>query len=228
MARARRKREPVFVTVDLVVLTVLGGRLSALLVERVNDPFQGWPALPGGYVRGRETLEETARRELAEETGLTGVLLEQVGVHSDPDRDPSGRVITCAFLAIVPRPPLPVAGSDASAVGWVPVDEVGELAFDHAVLLRDAVERARDRLQFTGIATAFCADEFTVADLREVYEAVWGVRLDKPNFHRKVTEVPGFLVPTGEKRATGAGRPAALYRAGRVDDLLPPMMRPRT
>jgi 8-oxo-dGTP diphosphatase len=228
----RRARQKVTVTADLVILTIRADVLHVLLVERANEPFAGMPALPGGFLRGRESLDETAARELAEETGVdaAGLHLEQVGVYSHPDRDPRDpRVITCAYLAIAPDLPLPTAGSDARAARWVPVAEAEgmRLAFDHDEILRDAVELARDKLQFTTVATAFCGEEFTIGELRAVYEAVWGVALDKPNFHRKATDAEGFLVATGGKRATAGGRPAALYRAGTATLLSPPMMRSR-
>jgi 8-oxo-dGTP diphosphatase len=220
----------VTVTADLVILTIRDGRLSVLLVERAHEPFAGRPALPGGFLRGRESLEETAARELTEETGMSAAALhlEQVGVYSAPDRDPRDpRVITCAYLAIAPDLPRPTAGSDARAASWMPVAGVHGLAFDHDVILRDAVELARGKLQFTTLATAFCGEEFTIGELLAVYEAVWGVELDKPNFHRKVTDAEGFVVATGRKRPTPNGRPAALYRAGPAGALLPPMMRSR-
>ncbi|MEU4741032.1 NUDIX domain-containing protein [Actinosynnema sp. NPDC023658] len=232
MSPQRRARQTVTVTADLVILTIRDHRLHVLLVERANEPFAGMPALPGGFLRGRESLDETAARELAEETGVdsAGLHLQQVGVYSHPDRDPRDpRVITCAYLAIAPDLPRPTAGSDARAARWVPVDEAEgtRLAFDHDDILRDALELARDELQFTTVATAFCAEEFTVAELRAVYEAVWGVELDAPNFHRKVVSADGFVVATGDKRPTMGGRPAALYRAGDATRLSPPMMRSR-
>ncbi|MCK9876719.1 NUDIX hydrolase [Frankia sp. Ag45/Mut15] len=226
-----RPRTTVTLTADLVILTIRSGDLCVLTVERGNEPFVGRPALPGGFLRGSESLDETAARELAEETGLdAGSLhLQQVGTYSAPDRDPrTPRVVTCAYLAIAPNLPSPRAGSDARAAGWLPVADAQRtvLAFDHNQILTDAVELARDDLQFRAIAPAFCQREFTIADLREVYEVVWGVELDKPNFHRKVTDSPDFLVPTGRKRSTGNGRPAALYRSGPATALVPPMMRP--
>ncbi|TWP52714.1 NUDIX hydrolase [Lentzea tibetensis] len=220
----------VTVTADLVILTIRSGELHVLLVERANEPFRGSAALPGGFMRGSESLDETAARELVEETGVDpGALhLEQVGVYSAPDRDPRDpRVITCAYLAIAPDLPVPTAGGDARAARWVPVEDAVGLAFDHDEILRDAVEQARDKLQHTTVATAFCGPEFTIGELREVYQAVWGIALDKPNFHRKVTDADGFIEPTGGKRSSGNGRPAALYRAGKAESLVPPMSRPR-
>ncbi|WP_250292214.1 NrtR DNA-binding winged helix domain-containing protein [Frankia sp. CiP1_Cm_nod1] len=132
-------------------------------------------------------------------------------------------MITCAYLAIAPNLPLPTAGSDTRAATWLAVSEARQvgLAFDHDDILRDAVELARDELRFRTIATAFCHDDFTIGELREVYEVVWGAELDRPNFHRKVTDAAGFIEPTGRKRPTPNGRPAALYRAGPATTLLP-------
>lgn len=228
-----RTRQTVTLTADLVILTIREGLLCVLVVERGNEPFVGRLALPGGFLRGDENLDETAARELSEETGVSAekLHLQQVGVYSAPDRDPRRpRVVTCAYLAIAPDMPLPRAGSDARSAHWLPVVEVQRagLAFDHDEVLRDALELARAALQFRTIATAFCAEEFTIGELREVYEAVWGVQLDKPNFHRKVTEADGFIVPTGGKRAIPNGRPAALYRAGGATAISPPMMMPRS
>lgn len=232
MAEHRRTRQTVTLTADLVILTIRESQLHVLLVERANEPFQGQLALPGGFLRGRESLDETAARELREETGVEPATLhlEQVGAYSAPDRDPrEPRVVTCAYLAIAPNLPAPAAGSDARAAMWLPVAEAqrASLAFDHKDILADAVELARVKLQFTTIAAAFCGAEFTISDLRDVYETVWGITLDKPNFHRKVTDAAGFVVPTGRKRPVPNGRPAALYRRGDAELLMPPMMRPR-
>jgi 8-oxo-dGTP diphosphatase len=124
----------------------------------------------------------------------------------------------------------PTPGVGASWVAWVPVKAVepGRLAFDHARVLDAGVERARAKLEYSPVATAFCGEEFTVADLRRVYEAVWGVPLDPRNFHRKTSGTPGFLVPTGRETAPGpgGGRPAALYRRGDATLLHPAMLRP--
>lgn len=231
MAHVSRARQKVAVAADLVILTIREGRLCVLLVERAGEPFAGSLALPGGFLRGDERLEDAAARELAEETGIAAakLYLEQAGVYSDPGRDPrSPRTITCAFLAIAPGLPLPVAGSDARAADWYPVADgrATRLAFDHDRILGEAVEAARDKLQFTTLATAFCGEEFTIGELREVYEVVWDVELDRPNFHRKVTDADGFVVPTGGRRPATTGRPAAVYRAGPAELLIPPMMRP--
>lgn len=229
MAYDASRYPPVAVTVDLVVLTLRRGELHVLLVRRGEEPFRGALALPGGFVRPDETLDAAALRELAEETGLRDVPghLEQLRTYGDPGRDPRMRVVSVAYLALAPDLPEPAAGTDAADARWLPVARAsGEpLAFDHPAILADGVERARAKLEYTSLATAFCPPEFTVADLRAVYEAVWGTALDPRNFHRKVTSTPGLLVDTGRTRAEGRGRPAALYRAGTARSLQPPFTR---
>lgn len=216
------------VTVDLVVLTVRSDRLCALLVRRRYPPFAGELVLPGGYVLDDEDLSTAAYRELFEETGLgAGVHLEQLASYGAPDRDPRGRTVTIAWLALAPRMADPVAGTDAADARWLRVGEIDSaaLAFDHAVILADGVERARAKLEYSPLATAFCPAEFTVAQLRGVYEAVWGHELDPRNFHRKVTRTAGFLDPTGRTTNADGGRPAQLYRRGSLDVLVPPLTR---
>ncbi len=219
---------PMAVTVDLVVLTVRGGELCVLVVRRGEEPFAGREALPGGFVRPDEDLLAAAARELAEETGLGREAghLEQLASYGAPDRDPRMRVVTVAHLALVADPPDPSAGSDAAAARWAPVAEVSPgLAFDHDRVLLDGVDRARGKLEYTALATSFCPAEFTVAELRRVYEAVWGRPLDPRNFHRKVTSAAGFLEPTGGTTTRDGGRPAQLYRRGTAALLHPPLLR---
>ena len=222
---------PVAVTVDLVVLTIQEDRLRALLVRRGGSPFKGRWALPGGFVQDDEDLDQAARRELEEETGLAPASfhLEQLATYGAPGRDPRMRVITVAYLTLTPDLPPPTAGSDAAAARWTDVDQVladpRRLAFDHHRILSDGVERARSKLEYTPLATAFCPADFTVAELRRVYEVVWGTPLDPRNFHRKVTGTPGFLEPTGTSTTRDGGRPAQLFRSGGVSLLYPPMLR---
>jgi len=216
------------IAVDLTILTVRDSRLQVLVVERAKDPFEGREALPGGFLRAGEDLLRAAVRELREETALDAadLHLEQLAAYSDPERDPRGPVVSVAYLALAPNLDVPTAGSDARKARWAPVDEVkGQLAFDHDTILADAVERARGRLEYTTLATAFCGPSFTVGDLRTVYEVVWGVPLDPRNFSRKVMNTEGFVEPTGEKRSMEAGRPAALYRRGPAQRLSPPILR---
>jgi 8-oxo-dGTP diphosphatase len=211
------------VTVDVVILTMSEGRLHVLLVRRGEDPFAGLWAVPGGFKRPDETLDDAAKRELREETGVDAAsLLTQFGAYGDPGRDPRTNVVTIAYLAVLRDVGAIVAGTDAADAALTPVSQVLEgrlpLAFDHTRIVRDAVERARVELELSGIATAFVGTTFTMAELRTVYEAIWGVQLDAANFRRRVVAEEGWVVPTGRRArpGPGGGRPAELYRAGRA------------
>ena len=240
-----RAFEPAAVTVDIVALTIRDGRLHVLLVERGEEPYLGRLALPGGFVRSSrdrqgkvrgETLDQAAARELAEETGLRPghlrlrrVHLEQLGTYGAPDRDPRMRVFSVAYLAFGADMPDPVAGGDAAAAIWTPVADARRLAFDHATILADGLERARAKLEYTPLATSFVGAEFTVTELRAVYAAVWGVDPHAGNFHRKVLSVPGFVVDAGtvtERGGDRGGRRARRYRAGDAILLHPAILRP--
>jgi 8-oxo-dGTP diphosphatase len=219
------------VTVDIVVFTIRDDELCALTIRRGAPPYRGRWALPGGFVLEDEDLVEAARRELAEETGLDGRRehLEQLATYGAPRRDPRKRVVSVAYLALAAELPEPAAGSDAADARWQAVLDLlsgsRRLAFDHDEILRDGLERARAKLEYSPLATAFCSNEFTVAELRHVYEVVWGVELDPRNFHRKVTSAAGFLAPTGRKTTRNGGRPAQLYRRGLAQLLNPPISR---
>ncbi|WP_117215683.1 NUDIX hydrolase [Allorhizocola rhizosphaerae] len=222
-----RAYAPVAVTVDVVALTIRDGALHVLLVERGEHPFAGRRALPGGFVRD-ETLDEAARRELAEETSMGKVHLEQLATFGDPRRDPRMRVISVAYLAFAPSLPDPRAGGDVSEAQWIPLNEAVDLAFDHDEILAAGLERARAKLEYTPLATAFVGPEFTIAELRNVYAAVWGEQLHPGNFHRKVLSVPGFVEDTGaatEKGGERGGPRARLYRAGNAQLLHPALLR---
>jgi 8-oxo-dGTP diphosphatase len=223
----------VLLTVDLVILTLRDSRLDVLLVERGVEPFEGMMALPGGFLCDEaEPIPAAARRELAEETGLDAdaLHLEEFGVYGDPGRDPRGRVVSAAYLAIRPQLPDPVAGTDAADACWARADDVltGHLglAFDHQRIVADGVERARRKLENSALATSFCGPTFTISELQRVYEAVWGIPLDPRNFYRKIQGTRGFVVPADNARRTSAGRPARLFRAGPGPVLSPPMIRP--
>lgn len=219
--------------VDLVILTLRDSCLQVLLVERGGEPYKGALALPGGFLQhAEEDIAIAAHRELAEEADLNieTLRLEQLGVYGDPGRDPRGRVVSVAYLAIAPRLPEPVAGTDAASAGWRPAGEVLsgglELAFDHRRIIEDGVDRARVKLEHSSLATAFCGPVFTISDLQEVYEAVWGISLDPRNFYRKVQKTDGFIVAAGSARKPTTGRPARLFKAGPREILYPPMVRP--
>ncbi|BBH63802.1 NUDIX hydrolase [Actinoplanes sp. OR16] len=230
-----RRYPALAVTVDVVALTIRDAALCVLLVERGAQPFAGRRALPGGFVK-EETLDEAARRELGEETGLEPghgdldrVHLEQLKTYGNPGRDPRMRVVSVAYLAFAPSLPEPTAGSDAARAFWVPVDEAKDLAFDHDDVLADGLERARSKLEYTPLATAFVNEEFTIGELRQVYASVWGEELHAGNFHRKVLSVPGFVESTGTTTSRGGergGPKAKLYRSGDARLLHPALLRP--
>ena len=208
---------------DIVILTMADGVLHVLLVSRGEDPFKGMWAIPGGFKRPDETLDDAARRELSEETGVdVPTLLTQFGAYGDPGRDPRMNVVTVAYLAVLRDVGAITAGTDAADAALTPVSDILEerieLAFDHVRIVHDAVERVRLELEVSGIATAFVGTTFTMAELRTVYEAIWGVQLDAANFRRSLVGEDGWVVPTGRtaQPGPGGGRPAELYRAGRA------------
>ena len=228
------ERPPLAVTVDVAILTVRLDELQVLLVTRAHEPFSGRLALPGGFIDLDEDLADAAVRELEEETGVSGVPVEQLRAYGAPDRDPRPeRVISVAHVAVLPEPADVRGGDDASHAAWYDVSGVlaapERLAFDHATILADAVEWVRSQLEHTSLATSFVGETFSLTELRRVYEAVWGRQLDPGNFQRKVKQTEELVVPTGETRLspTGKGRPAALYRAARpgVHDLNVPITR---
>ncbi|MDX1511951.1 MAG: NUDIX domain-containing protein [Nitriliruptorales bacterium] len=220
------------VAVDVALLTVRERQLSILLVEPdTPDLDAGW-ALPGRRVRDDESLIDCARRAVRELAGLAipNAWLEQLATYGEPQRDPHGRVVSVAYLALVPDPNDPAPG-DGRAARFVALDEIAShrpLAYDHDRILPDAIERARSKLEYTALATQFVQEPFTLGELRRVYEAVWGEELDSANFRRKVVSTADFVLPVdGEFRTgPGGGRPAQLYRRGTAERLHPAMLRP--
>ncbi|HSM32177.1 MAG TPA: NUDIX domain-containing protein [Woeseiaceae bacterium] len=203
------------VTADIVVFTVDAGRLAVVLIRRAEWPHAGKWALPGGFVGIDESLKRAAWRELREETGVNAASLEQLGAFGRPDRDPRERVITVVYIALVPADRLELqAGSDAKDARLFPTDELPDLAFDHATIIRRAIERVRDRLDTAGVATRLMPERFTLPELQRACEAVAGKRIDKRNFRKKL-EALGVVEATGELRHGGAHRPAKLYRVKR-------------
>jgi 8-oxo-dGTP diphosphatase len=200
------------VTVDVILFTIARRRLEVLLIRRQLPPFEGAWALPGGFVRMDESLDEAARRELSEEAGVEVRWLEQLYTFSDVQRDPARRVITVAYFALIDAARLdPHAGTDATQVAWHPVDALPALAFDHEAIVRYAHERLRYKAEYAAVAFQLLPEELTLSELQEVYEVILGKTLDKRNFRRKVLSLD-ILEPTGQERREGPGRPAALYR----------------
>jgi 8-oxo-dGTP diphosphatase len=222
-------RPSLSVTVDIVIFALRDDGLQVLLVKRKYPPFQGQWAIPGGYVETGEPLEAAAARELCEETGI-GVgqrcvddigagaaragsnvpYIEQLYTFGAPDRDPRGRVITVAYLALVPAPLAVRAGSDAADAGWTSAHRLPKMAFDHADIVRYALQRLRYKLEYTAVGFQLLPPAFTLSGLQRAYEAVLGETLDKRNFRRRILQAR-VIEDTGRLQ-TGEGRPAKLYR----------------
>jgi len=200
------------VTVDIVIFTIRDEQLKLLLIRRAGDPYQGTWALPGGFIQLDEDLEQSARRELEEETGVTGVYLEQLYTFGKPGRDPRERVITVAYYALIPSDKLQIrAATDAEAVGWFGMEEIPPLAFDHSDIIAMAHERLVAKLDYSTIAFQFLGSEFTLSELQSVYEIILREQLDKRNFRKWVLALEQ-VEETGAERREGAHRPARLYR----------------
>ena len=200
------------VTVDVIVFTLRRGSLQVLLIQRKHWPAAGKWAIPGGFVHIQESLEDAARRELAEETGVDDpdVYLEQLYTFGDPGRDPRTRVITVSYFALICSDRLRLyAGSDAVAAEWFPAYDLPSLAFDHADILTYALRRLRYKLEYRAVAFQLLPETFTLTELQEAYQHILNEQLDKRNFRRKVLAA-GVLEETLYVRG-GVHRPAKLY-----------------
>ena len=197
------------VTTDCVVFGFDGSGLSVLLIQRGIEPYRGKWALPGGFIRMDETAEEGARRELEEETGVKDIFIEQLQAFSGVDRDPRERVITIAFCALVRQADYNViGGDDAADARWFALDEVPELAFDHAEILRYAQQYLRRCIHFEPIGFRLLDEQFTIPQVQAIYEAVLNTRFDRRNFSKKML-AEGYIVPTGKTaKVTGQGHRA--------------------
>jgi 8-oxo-dGTP diphosphatase len=200
----------IFVTVDIVILTLRDDDLQVLLVKRRTPPFEGRWAMPGGFVQPDESLEDAAARVLFEETGVRNVHIEQLFTFGTLDRDPRGRMVTVSYFALVPAPLVVHAGNDTSDAAWKSVYGLPEMAFDHAEIVSYALKRLRYKLEYTAIGFRLLPQAFTLSQLQRAYETVLGERLDKRNFRRRILQAQ-VIEETGEMQS-GDGRPAKLYR----------------
>jgi 8-oxo-dGTP diphosphatase len=199
-------------TVDCVVFGLDGQNLKVLLIQRDIAPFAGKWALPGGFVRLNESLEDAARRELQEESGISKVFLEQLYTFGDPERDPRERVVTVAYYALVNIGEHSVkAATDARNAAWFPVTDTPSLAFDHSDILRVALQRLKGKVVYQPIGFELLPTKFTLTELQKLYETILECELDKRNFRRKILEM-GLLEETDEIEQDVAHRAARLYR----------------
>lgn len=200
------------VTVDLVIFTFRDNDLKVLLIKRGVEPFKDKLALPGGFVKMDESLEDAAKRELREETGVAGVYLEQLYTFGDVKRDPRGRVITVSYMALVDSSDIDIkASTDASEVEWVSAKKIDsmQLAFDHKRILKYALKRLKWKFEYTPIAFSMLPEEFTLPQLKKIYDLVFDKKFDKRNFYKKILSLD-ILKEQGVKKDV-SHRPPTLY-----------------
>ncbi len=198
------------VTADIVVFTIQDGKLKVLIVKRRLEPFKSKWALPGGFVRIHESLEEAAKRELREEAGVENVYLEQLYTFGNPDRDPRGRVITVAYMALINSGNVKLkARTDVSEASWFATEKLSGLAFDHKKILDYALQRLRWKFEYTTVAFSLLPKKFTISQIQEIYDIVFNKKFDKRNFAKKILSL-GILKEEGINRNV-AHRPPMLY-----------------
>ncbi|MEI6777438.1 MAG: NUDIX domain-containing protein [Chloroflexales bacterium] len=200
------------VTVDVVIFTLIERELHVLLVQRKRWPYEGFWAIPGGFINMDESLEQAARRELEEETGVRDLYMEQLFTFGDVGRDPRTRVISVAYIALVRFDAQHLRVSDESHdVRWFPVSALTrDIAFDHEQILAYAIARLRSKLEYTTLAFQLLPELFSILELKHIYEQILDEKLDKGNFYRKIKEA-GLLEETTHMRE-GRGRPTRLWR----------------
>jgi 8-oxo-dGTP diphosphatase len=199
-------------TVDCVIFGFDESDLKILLIKRGIEPFKGKAALPGGFVREHETLDSAAKRELAEETNLSNVFIEQLYTFGAPGRDPRGRVITVAYFALVRKEDyIIIAGDDAAKARWYSISEIPALAFDHDEIVQTALLRLKGKIRYQPIGFELLPEKFTLAELQHVYESILQKKLDKRNFRKKIAQTD-LLIQLNEKQKGVAHRAATFYK----------------
>ncbi len=216
------------VTVDIITFSIRDSSLKVLLIKRGIEPFKNKWAIPGGFVRIEENLEDAAKRELEEETGVKDVYLEQLYTFGELKRDPRGRVITVSYFALINAEKSEQelkATTDASEAKWFSVKELPELAFDHADILKYAMKRLRWKFEYTTLAFSLLPKKFTLTQLQKLYEIVFDKKFDKRNFRKKIRSLD-LITPTKELQKDVSNRPPKLYsfkkRIGEIVEILPP------
>ena len=198
------------VTTDCVIFSFDGTKLRVLLVQRGIEPFKGFWAFPGGFVKMEESAEEGALRELQEETGLRGAYIKQFHTFSALIRDPRERVITIAYYALVKLQEVKGA-DDAADARWYALDEAPSLAFDHDLILRTALKELRKQIHFEPIGFELLPEKFTIKELQNLYEAILDVNFDRRNFYNKMKRL-GLLVQLDETVMPTPKKEAYLFK----------------
>ena len=198
------------VTVDMVIYTIHENDLKILLVKRGIEPFKDKWALPGGFVRIEESLEDAAKRELQEETGVKDVYLEQLYSFGEPKRDPRGRVITIAYIALVNSENVNLKSTtDVSEVQWFSIKKIPSLAFDHKKILEYSLKRLRWKFEYTTVAFSMLPKKFTLSQMQKIYEIVFNKKFDKRNFAKKILSLD--ILKEEEIKKDVSYRPPMLY-----------------
>ena len=196
------------ITVDTVILTLKDNDLQVLLVRRDNEPFKDKWAIPGGYVKMSENLDDAALRVLKEKTNVDNIYLEQLYTFGDPLRHPVSRVITCAYFALIRAEDIDVITADN--VAWHKVNDLPALAFDHKEIIQYSLKRTRERLELCPVAYQLLNEKFTLTEMQKAYEMIMEKKLDKRNFRKKVITTEG-LRELNEFSKSSSKRPARLY-----------------
>lgn len=203
----------ILVTVDVLVFSVIDDKLRVLLIERDIDPFKNMWALPGGFVKEKESLDEAAARELEEETGIKNIYMEQLYTFGDVKRDPRDRVVSIAYFALVAKENVTfsIPTFEAKEIKWAAVDQLPPMAFDHRDIIEVGIERIKSKLSYSNIAYGLLPSEFRLSELQKIYEIILNTTLDKRNFRKKILSL-NILESTGKRELEGRHRPAMLYR----------------
>lgn len=212
MKSALRKYKHAVIATDTVIFTVKEDELNVLLIKMKKKPYTDYWAAPGGLVNPDETVDESAKRNLNETTGVINVYLEQLYTFGSVDRDPFGRVVSVAYFALVLHESIALKTNQSYAdVRWFGISRLPELAYDHAEIIQHAIERLRSKLEYTNIVYSLMAEEFTLTEMQRIYEIILNRSLDKRNFRKKILSIR-LVEKTGHMKTGKACRPAALYR----------------
>jgi 8-oxo-dGTP diphosphatase len=211
MLKIPKKYDFAVIASDVSILTVKDGQLQVLLIKMKKEPYTEHWALPGGLVKPEESVDQAARRILADKAGISDVYLEQLYTFGDPKRDPFGRVVSVAYFALLDSHRVrPKTSAEYTDINWYPVKNLPKLAYDHADIISTSVHRLKSKLSYTNIIYGLLPSEFTLGEMQKNYEIILGKKLDKRNFRKKIISL-GLVKKLNKKKVTGPNRPAVLY-----------------